>query len=238
MNTQASIYIPRISTVWDEESISNIMSAYFIGTVSHVDFASINPKPGFTETIDPLVRAAFVHFSDPHIIRGFSYKSHYNNVYFWDTIRSDKAYKLTVSSDEYWICLRNKNPTQRTMMNIHQVVENSRHLEKIVTEQSQEIQNLKETVDKLTKKLDGVHKTVYYLVGGLYCQKTQSEMIGIHKHHLGFGYSDGSTKENTHPSEHWPTTRQGDINRQRIESLEKRLKDLEEDLHDYGVAGR
>jgi len=235
MNTQASIYIPRISIVWDEESIRNIMAAYFIGTVSHVDFTPINPKPGFTETDVQLVRAAFVHFSDKHIIRGVSYKSHYNNVYFWDTICSEKPYKLTVSEDEYWICLRNKNPTQRTMMNIHQVVENCRHLESIVTEQAEEITKLKETVDELTKKLDGVHRTIYQLVGGLYCQKSQSGMINIHKNQLGFGYNNAKTEKDTHTSKHWPTTRQGDINTKRIENLEAKLKSLEDDLSTYGV---
>lgn len=235
MNTQASIYIPRVSIVWNEESIRNIMAAYFIGTVSHVDFTPINPKPGFTETDEHLVRAAFVHFSDKHVIKGFSYKSHYNNVYFWDTIRSERAYKLMVSSDEFWICLKNKNPTQRTMMNIHQVVENGRHLESIVTEQAEEIKKLKETISELTEKLEGVHKTVYQLVGGLYCQKTQRGIIDIHRHELGFGYLYGSTAKDTHTSKHWPTTRQGDINTKRIENLEEKLKNLEDDLSTYGV---
>jgi hypothetical protein len=235
MSTESSIYIPRMSTVWDEESIRNIMAAYFIGTVSHVDFTPINPKPGFTETGEHLLRAAFVHFSDKHFIRGFSYKSHYNNVYFWDTIRSERSYKLMVSSDEFWICLKNKNPTQRTMMNIHQVVENCRHLESIVTEQAEEITKLKETVDELTKKLDGVHKTVYQLVGGLYCQKSQNGMINIHKNQLGFGYNNATTEKDTHISKHWPTTRQGDINTKRIENLEEKLKNLEDDLSTYGV---
>jgi uncharacterized coiled-coil protein SlyX len=235
MNTVSSIYIPRISTVWEEESIRNIMAAYFIGTVSHVDFTPINPKPGFTETNEHLVISAFVHFSDPHVIHGRSYKSHYSNVYFWDIIRSERAYKLMVSSDEFWICLKNKNPTQRTMMNIHQVVENCRHLESIVTEQAQEIKNLKETVVEMSKKLDGVHRTIYQLVGGLYCQKSQSGMINIHKNQLGFGYNNATTENDTHTSKHWPTTRQGDINTKRIENLEAKLKSLEDDLSTYGV---
>jgi hypothetical protein len=239
MNTESSIYIPRMSTKWTEEGIRGVMQDHRIGMVSRVDFIPINKRPGFGEDVDQIVVSAFVHFYDPYITVDnrhlFQFEMYMGNTEFWEAIESDTPWKLQVLDSEYWICLQNKNPVQRTMMNNHQIVENGRYLESIVTEQAEEIKKLKETVDELTKKLDGVHKAVYQLVDGLYCQKTQSGMIGIHRHHLGFGYSDGSTAKDTHNSKHWPTTRQGDINTKRIENLEAKLKSLEDDLSTYGV---
>jgi uncharacterized coiled-coil protein SlyX len=159
------------------------------------------------------------------------------NTEFWEAIESDSSWKLQVFDSEYWMCRQNNNLVQRTITiaNNPEIVENGRHLESIVTEQAQEIKNLKETVVEMNKKLDGVHRTIYQLVGGLYCQKSQSGMINIHKKQLGFGYNNATTENDTHTSKHWPTTRQGDINQIRIENLEAKLKSLEQDLNTYGV---
>jgi tetrahydromethanopterin S-methyltransferase subunit G len=239
MNTESSIYIPRMSTKWTEEGIRCVMQYHRIGTVSRVDFIPINKRPGFGEDVDQVVVSAFVHFSDPYITADnhhlFRFEMYIGNTEFWYAIENATPYKLQVLDSEYWICLKNNNPVQRTMMNNHQIVENGRHLESIVTEQAEEIKKLKETISELTEKLEGVHKTVYQLVGGLYCQKTQRGIIDIHRHHLGCGYSDGSTAKDTHTSKQWPTTRQGDINTKRIENLEEKLKNLENDLSDYGI---
>jgi hypothetical protein len=44
-------------------------------------------------------------------------------------------------------------------------------------------------------------------------------------YHLGFKrYKNATTEHDTHPSGIWPTTRQGDENRERIEKLENALK--------------
>ena len=68
MNSPVSIYIPRMSTKWNDEGIKRMMTLFLIGTVSHVDFTPINKKPGFGENVDFEVMSAFVHFSDPYII--------------------------------------------------------------------------------------------------------------------------------------------------------------------------
>jgi hypothetical protein len=228
-----------MSTKWSEDGIKSVMQVFHIGTVSRVDFTPINKRPGFGENVDQIIMSAFVHFSDPYITIDnhhlFRFKMYMGNTEFWNAIENDTPYKLQVLDNEYWICLKNNNPVQRTMMNTHESVENGRHLESIVTEQAEEIKKLKETVSELTEKLEGVHKTVYQLVGGLYCQKTQKGTLDIHRHHLGFGYSNGSTAKDTHNSKHCPTTRQGDINTKRIENLEEKLKNLEEDLDTYGI---
>ena len=141
MNHNISIYIPRISTKWNEEGIRLIMKDFMIGTVSRVDFTPINKKPGFEENVDSVIMSAFVHFSADTYYMG--------NNSFWCAIENDKSYQINVLRYEYWICLKNKNPVQRTMMNIHQVVENGRHLENLLTVQAEEIKNLKDAIGEL-----------------------------------------------------------------------------------------
>jgi len=184
-----------------------------LGTITRVDFTPIHKKPGFVEDHKCAAMSAFVHFTDPGICADGKYYWMTGETLgqFWTTIANGEAYELQVSKNEYWICLPNKNPVQRTLMNIHQVVENGRHLENLITTQAAEIKNLTETVDNLSKKLEGVHDVIYQLVGGLYCQRTQSRMIDMHFYHLGFEeYKNVTNKYDTHPSGIWPTTRQGD----------------------------
>lgn len=131
-----SIYIPRISNEYNESCIRYVMMQNNIGTVNCVDFTPINKNPGFTEKINGNFRSAFVHFSDPVSFNG-TYLYDDNSVSdFWDEIEKGKSYKIQVNNNEYWICLKNKNPVQRSMMNIHQVVENGRYLEKLIHSQT------------------------------------------------------------------------------------------------------
>jgi len=58
MNTYASIYIPRMSTIHTEDSIKTIMLQLNIGTVERVDFIPIGKKPGFSENTDDNVMSA------------------------------------------------------------------------------------------------------------------------------------------------------------------------------------
>ncbi len=230
MNSYVSIYIPRMSTVWTEDGVKQIMRKYGIGTVTRIDFTPINKKPGFGEDVDSVVMSAFLHFMDPVLCADGNYywMTGAPLGQFWTTIAAGEPYKLQITRDEYWICLKNKNPVKNTLMNIHQVVENGRHLESLVTAQAEEIKNLKDTVEELSKKLEGVHKVVHQFVGGLYCQRSQNGMIDIHLKHLGLGYEDATTEHDTHPSGFWPTTRQGDENRERIDKIEDKLKCLED----------
>ena len=224
MNSYTSIYIPRVSTCHTEVSIKNIMSSYQIGSVERVDFTPINKKPGFGENVDDVVTSAFVHFSDP--ILGYDNCYNYRSdsylgiSHFWDTISANQPYKLQISLNEYWICLKNKNPVQRTMMNIHQVVENSRHLENLVEEQKNKIQ-------KLEEKIDNMDSVIKQLVGGLFCQSTQEGALDTHMGVLdGEDLSSKPLPENTHKWTHWPTTRQGDECEKKISALEDYLRDI------------
>jgi tetrahydromethanopterin S-methyltransferase subunit G len=215
------------------------MADYYIGTVAYVDFTPINKKPGFGENVDNVVKSAFIHFSEPILrcdgVYYFDCRVCDACKAFWSVIQRGDSYKLQISPKEYWICVKNKNPVQRTLMNIHQVVENGRYLESLVMQQAEDIKNLKETIDGLSKKLEGVHRVVHQLVGGLFCHRTQNGIIYIHLNQLGYGYEEATTENDTHPSKYYPTTRQGDENTERIEKLEEKLKNLEDDLSTYGV---
>ena len=228
MNSYTSIYIPRMSTSHTVASIKNIMSSYRIGTVERVDFTPINKKPGFGENVDQVVMSAFVHFSDPLLGLDNCYNymsdSTLGNNDFWDAISAEKPYKLQIARNEYWICLKNKNPVQYTMMNIHQVVENSRHLEKLVEEQNNKIQ-------KLEQKMDNMNEVIIQFVGGLFCQHTQQGILEKFLRVLdGEGLSSKPLPEDTHNWSHWPTTRQGDECEKRIADLERYMRDVTGDI--------
>ena len=148
----ASIYIPRMHIKHTQESIAYYMAQF--GIVSHVDFTPINKKPGFGENVNEVVKSAFVHFSDPWFCNDKK-KYHFQSVTtgeenntFWKTIASGIAYKLQVSN-EYWLCLKNKNPIQRTFMNIHQVVENGRYLESLIHAQAKKIAELENKIKSM-----------------------------------------------------------------------------------------
>lgn len=232
MSFTLSIYIPRMAASHDEESIRNIMANCRIGTVSHVDFTPINKKPGFGEKVDEVVKSAFVHFSDPIRLYYHEDKNYHSKIYrvnldFWETVENGHPYKFQITPNEYWICLKNNNPVQRTMMNIHQVVENGRHLENLIEEQANKIQEQEETIEKISHKLECVHNIVYQLLGGLYNQKNQSGTLSANLNVLFNGSLSKDKKyENTGKWENWPTTRQGDENERRIESLEKTVRNM------------
>ena len=158
-------------------SIKNIMSTFRIGTVERIDFTPINKKPGFGENIDDVVMSAFVHFSDPILgddnCYNYTSDSYLRDNNFWDTISYDQPYRLQVSYNEYWICLKNKKPVRYTMMNIHQVVENGRYLENLIEEQNNKIKELE-------KKIDNMNQVIRQLIGGLYCQNTQECVLETH----------------------------------------------------------
>ena len=231
MNSNVSIYIPRMSAGWTHEAIRDTMAYHHIGTVSYVDFTPINKKPGFGENVDDVVMSAFVHFIDPIMKPDNQYNSMRNfteTKQFWDRIASGQAYKLRISSHEYWLCLKNKNPIQRTMMNIHQIVENGRHLENLITQQAVEIKNLKDIVDSQQKSIDGHQSVIYQLLGGLFCQRTQSGILYSHLRNIGLdtSYNHQEADYIEHPSGIWPTTRQGDECEKKIERLEKIIENL------------
>lgn len=224
-----------------EESIAYYMTENRIGSVIYVDFTPINKKPGFGENVDQVVKSAFVHFSDPWFCSDKKYHFQFENIEkntdgfasissasfmrckFWEDIANGKSYKLQISSNEYWICLKNNNPVQRTMMNIHQLAENGRHLEGLIELQTKTIQEQAEKIKTLERKVEEVQEVLYQLFGGLYCQQSQQGIRILHQRVLGgiFAPHIGPLLEDTHKWGFQPTTRQGDDCERRIEEARK-----------------
>jgi hypothetical protein len=231
MNSKSnlSIYIPRMNAAWPENIIKEIFKKNNIGIVSHVDFTCINKKPGFGEKVDGVVKSAFVHFKQDN-----RYDTIYNTAeskQFWEKTSSGEPYKIIIrvieyGLGEYWICLKNKNPIQRTMMNIHQVVENGRHLENLLLKQSEEINDLKEKLEKQIKISDGMKDIIHQLLGGLFCQSTQKKILYKHLKSIGLENYIDYEEENSHAFDIWPTTRQGDDNSERITKLEYKFNEF------------
>ena len=79
-------------------------------------------------------------------------------------------------------------------------------------------------IGSLEKKLDGVENVVYQLLGGLFNQSTQSNMIDSHLSCLrGSEYLGDEIDED----KIWPTTRQGDKNEEEIRLLKQQVSKLE-----------
>ena len=157
------------------------------------------------------VKSAFVHFD-------YYYENELTDkiVSKLDNGESHRIYPAcTISRHEYWILTNCDNPIQNTMMNTAQIVENCRFLENKIAEQSA-------TIAKLEKGLDGVQSIVYQLLGGLFNQETQSEMLNIH---LATLYGD-TPPDVDHDEIIWPTTRQGDECQELIMKLESQLEML------------
>jgi len=223
MNASVSIYIPQISASWTEEQIKNVFTSYGVGTVSYIDFVPLHQKRGFYEENRSILVSAFVHFIPQSINRKCRLTG------FWETIESEKPYKLHVCYDvEYWICLKNKNPVKRTRMNIHQVVDNGLYLQNLVLEQAELIEKQAIRIEELEKKVEGTHQVVYQLVGGLFNQSSQSSILEYHLENL-FSTPHKVRAKDSSKWRMWPTTHQGDECEKKIAELEERLKALHEE---------
>jgi hypothetical protein len=83
----------------------------------------------------------------------------------------------------------------------------------------------KDKINSLEKKINGVEDVVYQLIGGLFNQTTQSDMIDSHLCSLnGNKYTGNQIDEDTI----WPTTRQGDQHEEEIKLLKHQVSKLED----------
>jgi hypothetical protein len=79
-------------------------------------------------------------------------------------------------------------------------------------------------IDSLEKKLNGVDEVIYQLIGGLFNQSTQSDMIESHLCCLRGNEYLGKIDEDAI----WPTTRQGDKHEEEIKLLKQQVSRLED----------
>ena len=137
------LYIPRMSTDYNEDRVRAVFERLLIGSVSRVDFASITPG-NYTSPNDRFQKA-FVHLSQLYETESANHlrdslKTTQDSIHLHPDLFNKKV---------YWIVLLNKNPVAETNLNIHQVVENHRILEQLVFQQAEEIRNLQNTLTQL-----------------------------------------------------------------------------------------
>jgi hypothetical protein len=213
-NQQISFYIPRMSSTYDKKQLKAIFKHLNIGKVKRVDFTPINKKPGFIEIYDTQNKSAFVHME-------LLYQSDLTQKIVQIVFIQTSGYKIYPENNNiYWLLLKNNYPIQDTMMNKHQIVENCRYLESIIQEQADTIKNLEE-------KVLGIQSVVYQLIGGLYCPNTQQGSYQDNSNVLFRTEPSLQIKNiplNTSKWSYTPTTRQGDSNENRINSLELQMK--------------
>ena len=226
MNSNYSIYIPRMKATVTEDFVHYVFYKSKIGEVMRVDFTPINKKPGFGENVDGVVKSAFVHLiASPHNWQLFPEGRN-----FLKEVYTGNGHKFYPGEGHgYWLVLPAKRPIMQTMMNTSQIVENGRHLENLIAEQAKTIEDQAYKIEELSEKLDSVHQVVYQLLGGLFNHETQGQTLQDHIDVLNsedvrrrgrFEDPDDSKWES------WPTTRQGDESERRIEALEQTVREM------------
>jgi hypothetical protein len=163
-----------------------------------------------------VVKSAFIHF--------YEFYAFDKTIKILEKLSKGESCKIYLPIDygyqdqEYWILLKAINPIQDTMMNNAQIVENCRFLEKKVKEQD-------ETIKDMQEQIKNINKVVYDLVGGLFCQDTQTETQNLHLKCLFPGISF-RPQQDTNKWKNFPTTRQGDECESRIAALESTIKEM------------
>jgi hypothetical protein len=91
--------------------------------------------------------------------------------------------------------------------------------------ESDEVEEPETKIDSLEKKINGIDEVIYQLLGGLFNQRTQSNMIDLHQCCLnGTKYLGDEIDEDVI----WPTTRQGDQHEEEIKLLKQQVSKLED----------
>jgi hypothetical protein len=87
------------------------------------------------------------------------------------------------------------------------------------------VRSQQETIDKMENKIDCIQQTVYQLIGGLYNYKKQRQHFDFYVDVLHYGKPKNKiTKKDTSKWTHWPTTKQGYDNEERIAVLEAEIE--------------
>ena len=81
-------------------------------------------------------------------------------------------------------------------------------------------------IDILEKKISSVQDELYQIVGGIYNQQTQSNVIDNHLSQIYHGKTSVAIDEEKESI--WPTTRQGDANEEEIKLLKQQVSRLED----------
>jgi hypothetical protein len=138
MSPMTSIYIPFVDSRFNERDVITTFDYYNICNVSRVDFVEIPEKTN--------VCHAFVHVNN-------WYNSNNAAVAFWE-ITNKGSYKFYYSqsqmtSNAFWLLLPNKNPIPKTKLNIHQLAVMISEMEKKMTEQQAEMDEMRKRIADL-----------------------------------------------------------------------------------------
>ena len=124
----------------------------YIGDVRRVDFIQLESN----DRSNPLnnYQSAFIHMD-------CLYCTNVADAIYETVFTDDDHYKLWVGQDEFWWLMRTINPVADTHLNIHQVAENARLLEKkvadqeaIIKTQSEQLNRLQTAVEHVISKFD------------------------------------------------------------------------------------
>jgi len=158
-----SIYIPRIGINTDEISMQIVFENLLIGRVSRVDFVPIDSNTR--------MKKAFVHMSEYYDTEiAFEIKDAFNN---------NIAYQLypDVDSRHYWILLKNKCPIPETTLNVHQLAENHRILEEVVFKQTEQIDGLQRSNERMAEQIERLQQTLEQFLGHTTMSEKQFKMF-------------------------------------------------------------
>lgn len=138
MSPMTSIYIPFVDSRFTEKDVISTFDYYNICNVSRVDFVEIPEKTN--------VCHAFVHVDN-------WYNSNNASIAFWD-ITNKGSYKFYYSqsqmtSNAFWLLLPNKNPIPKTKLNIHQLAGMISEMEKKMTDQQAEMDEMRKRIADL-----------------------------------------------------------------------------------------
>ena len=137
-STITSFYIPIVDVTHTEQDIINTFEYWDICRISRVDFVEIPDKTN--------VCHAFIHVDH-------WYNSNAASITFWEITNkgSHKFYhsRSLFKLNTYWLLLPNKNPVLPTRLNIHQLASMVSEMEKKITEQQLEMENMKKKMEDL-----------------------------------------------------------------------------------------
>lgn len=129
-----SLYIPRVEIQYGSHDIINMFHLLEVGYVTRVDIIPIKMSN-----------------------KKYDYNKEYNSVFIYidfytkwlkenPTLFTYPSYRLWINDRKYWTLLKNKNPFPNTILNIHQIAENTRILEEKLETQMNIIKELKNKI--------------------------------------------------------------------------------------------
>jgi hypothetical protein len=139
-----SFYIPRIYANYTAEDVIYMFRLLYIGDVRRVDFIQLDPTNSSND-----YQSAFIHME-------CFYYTNVASVIQETVFTYDDHYKLWVGNGEYWWLMKTLNPVVDTHLNIHQLAENSRILEKKVADQQATIKLQSEQLDRLQNAIEHI----------------------------------------------------------------------------------